>query len=466
MDRKNVFRLMALSVLFLAMFGAFAFAEETGAASAGEESSDGRIVRTTAAAAVTARPGLAAAKDAAANRDAAQKLVEKQRAALNARLKNNSAKPVVAARIANKQIVSTRATNKCFALGNQSLRECVKNLGVGLGSGDLDKKCDEFEGEKREVCLKHLSRFSESCSDLSDDQSRAYCLKAIDIPLKNCRDAVNDNKTRCLNALENIKCDDFRNVSERVLCLKYGRGFKKVAEDRLDKLKDVRQRIKDGELEIGAIKRKYPDLRKLAGEDKRKFAGAVLERLHNEFNQRIRALDSLETKAESNETLALIGEMRDYLNSQAAAFKATNSTEEKKAIINATNDRWREFRQKITKLLLQDKIDDAVARASGALDRLDVTIANLAAKGHDTAKLQALSAAARAKLDNVTVEGITLAQARWRLAHVHRWFAAVKTAILRTLNNKPFDMPRESEEPSAKQLEEHPEEIEQEEQED
>ena len=239
--------------------------------------------------------------------------------------------------------------------------------------------------------------------------------------------------------------------------------FQKVQEQRLEKLKEAREAIREKQEEIKEIKDKYKDLRLLNAADKVRFRAAVLNRLRNEFNQRIRALDALEVRAQSNETLALIEEMRTYLNQAAEKFKATNSTEEKKTIVKEANEKWNEFKKKIAKQMIGDKIAEAADKASTALAKMDEVIAKMKEKGFNTTRLEELSDKISEKIDAVTASNLTLRQQRWRLAHLHRWFAALKVAIRHVLNGQEVKIPEDKPEPSAQELEDHPEQVEQEE---
>ncbi|MFQ5406607.1 MAG: hypothetical protein ACE5DI_05630 [Candidatus Micrarchaeia archaeon] len=340
-----------------------------------------------------------------------------------------------------------RTINKCQKDSGENLKECVKNLGAGIGSGNLEEKCNSFKGEKKEVCLKHLARFSESCSDISDEHNRKFCLKAIETPLKNCQKHDEDERKKCLQKLDNIKCDDVSEVHARVLCLQHGKNYKKVQKQRLKNIKDEEKNIKINHDLINAIKKKHKNLSLLKGKDKEDFKKHVLEKLNGEYNKRIHALYAIQMRAESEEALVLVDEMIDYMEGKKEEFKATNSTQEKKSIIAEVNEKWRNFKKQIHDILLKDKIRHAAQKALDALERIDNVIAKLNQHGYNTTKLEEMSSKISEKINAVLDEDISVKRARWRLSHLHKWIGHMKAAIHKAINNRHIELPEDKTEP-------------------
>ncbi len=301
------------------------------------------------------------------------------------------------------------------------------------------------------------------------------------LPVKDRVSAANDRRVQIQ---ANVK-DRVQNVKERVEAAKENTKVKERVEDTKENAKERVKEIRDdakGSLEQEkqrrqdvheAAQEKIRDLKEqrqknvadarlleadLAAKVKALKAKNVLnetERDDLKEKTRLHLLASYRHRIELAQKMgaeganaSLVAEFVAYAETNWNQYANATNNSARKDLINAFNQRWRAFKQAVTKDLLLAKLRTSVNASRQTLNRLDAVIAKLTAGGFNTTALVNASASISARLDSVLLEP-DVPHAIARLRQVHSGLVHLRNAIQRTVNRELVEAYREKPAPSV-----------------
>jgi|GEM_PF-1837631 len=163
---------------------------------------------------------------------------------------------------------------------------------------------------------------------------------------------------------------------------------------------------------------------------RQQFNQLVFGFLNQSMDNRIDVALRFGVKGAGNATVeAFLNNYEDLKDQIAAA----NSTQERRRLVNQANREWAAFKKDVVREAARDRILNATAKAQGALDKINVIIANLTANGTDTAKLVNISARVQLRINAASEQNITLRQAEWRLAYARDGLAHLAAQVKRVV---------------------------------
>jgi hypothetical protein len=166
---------------------------------------------------------------------------------------------------------------------------------------------------------------------------------------------------------------------------------------------------------------------------------AVKGYYNNAFKRFLAALDALQTKFEREGLdTAIIVEMRAFVEEKRNAFLNASTPDEKKAILQETNAKWREFKQQVLAIQHKHLVDKALDRAVDALNKIKTTCDELAQKGYDVTPLNAQITVVEQKIAAANETGLEFKEQVRRLLEVKRSLEHARRIIHAILNHQPI----------------------------
>ncbi|MBI5636211.1 hypothetical protein HY993_04585 [Candidatus Micrarchaeota archaeon] len=187
---------------------------------------------------------------------------------------------------------------------------------------------------------------------------------------------------------------------------------------------------------------------KMDGSEKQVYKQAVFAVVENHFGKILAALEKQIAQGDLDAV-----EVREFIETKKTEFSAASNVTEKRAVVAQVNAKWLEYQKKAREGQLSLKIANATAKATQILERIKLASSALASKGFNTTRLDAQIALAQKAIAGVGEQGISLKQARWRLARVNAIFAHLKVALIRTINKQDVQVPSEEAEPEFEETE-------------
>jgi len=229
----------------------------------------------------------------------------------------------------------------------------------------------------------------------------------------------------CLNAKEEKireqKCWTLDNENAREACLK--------KEYKLEKVKERRE---------ACLQLEDPDQQSDCLASLRQ---AIKGYYNNAFKRFLAALDALQAKFERKELdTTIITEMRAFVEEKRGEFLNASTPEERKAILQETNVKWREFKQQVLAILNKRLVEKALERAVNALNEIKTTRDELAGKGFDVTPLNAQITVVEQKIAAVS-ETLEFKEQVRRLSEVRKSLAQARRIIHAILNGQPIPSP-------------------------
>ena len=140
-------------------------------------------------------------------------------------------------------------------------------------------------------------------------------------------------------------------------------------------------------------------------------------------------------------------EVKAFIESKKSEFNTTANVTQKRAVVAQVNAKWLEYQKKAKNEVLSQKILNATARASLVIEKIRQASAALSAKGFNTTRLDAQIIVAQKAIESVKEPGISLKQARWRLARINRILAHLRVAVIQTINKQDVSVLAEETQP-------------------
>ena len=190
-------------------------------------------------------------------------------------------------------------------------------------------------------------------------------------------------------------------------------------------MQEAKQRIEDRKDRVDELRSRAKSLNST---EKAELRTHVLEVLQNGFDNRISLAGSMEDKGADS---ALVSGFIAFANAQKERFSQATTNGERKTLIVEFNNKWRDFVRDVAKKTVSKKVQQRLAQAKEILAKLNQAIAKLKSNGTDVARLEDISAKVAARIDAASQDNITVRQAAWRLAAVHRGLVHLRNSIMR-----------------------------------
>ncbi len=214
------------------------------------------------------------------------------------------------------------------------------------------------------------------------------------------------------------KCWFLASEDAREACLKKEYGLKRVSERRRACLELVDEQQKTDCL--ASLKQ------------------AIKGYFNNAFKRFLAALDALQAKFEREGLdTAIIIEMRAFVEEKRSEFLNATTPEERKAILQETNEKWREFKQQVLEILHKHLVDKALERAVNALNKIKTTRDELAGKGYNVTSLDAQITVVEQKIAAANETGLGFKEQMRRLLEVKKSLVQARKIIHAILNRQP-----------------------------
>jgi len=253
--------------------------------------------------------------------------------------------------------------------------------------------------------------------------------------LKDAKDRANEIREKARERLQEEK-DRRENLRENTKD-----KLRDLKEERQNAVRDARQAEADSEAKVKALKSK-DSLNESERDDLRNKT-----RLHLNASYRHR-IELAKKMGSEGANATLVAEFVAYAQANWNQYANATNNSARKDLIKAFNQRWRAFKQAVTKDLLLNKLRTSVNATRQTLARLDAVIAKLTAGGFNTTALVNASASISARLDSVLAEP-DVPHALSRLRQVHSGLVHLRNAIQRTVNRELVEAYREKAAPSV-----------------
>ncbi|MFA5246345.1 MAG: hypothetical protein WC408_00455 [Candidatus Micrarchaeia archaeon] len=123
-----------------------------------------------------------------------------------------------------------------------------------------------------------------------------------------------------------------------------------------------------------------------------------------------------------------------------------NSTKARRDLVVSANRQWAKFKRDVVKDKVRDRLANATAKASYALEKLNAIIAQLNSNGTDTARLENISAKYQLRISRALEQNITIRQQEWRLAFARDGLAHLAAQVKAAVKKQTItDLPEETE---------------------
>ncbi len=202
----------------------------------------------------------------------------------------------------------------------------------------------------------------------------------------------------------------------------------------------AKQKLEKQKMEVKRLAvKKYE---KMDDSEKKSFKQAVFSAVDGHFDRLIAALDKQIADGDAN-----AAEVKAFIESKKSEFNTTANVTQKRAVVAQVNAKWLEYQKKAKNEVLSQKILNATARASLVIEKIRQASAALSAKGFNTTRLDAQIIVAQKAIESVKEPGISLKQARWRLARINRILAHLRVAVIQTINKQDVSVLAEETQP-------------------
>ncbi len=210
-----------------------------------------------------------------------------------------------------------------------------------------------------------------------------------------------------------------------------------------ERVQEAKQRIEDRAVRVNELRSRAKSLNSI---EKAELRTHVLESLQNGFDQRISLAGSMEEKGADS---VLVSGFVAFANAQKERFSQATTNAERKTLIVEFNKKWRDFVRDVAKKTVSKKVQQRIAQSKELLAKLDGAIARLKANGTGVARLEDISAKVAARIDAASQNDITVRQAAWRLASVHRGLVHLRNSIMRAARGQAVEPIAAEAEPSG-----------------
>jgi len=189
---------------------------------------------------------------------------------------------------------------------------------------------------------------------------------------------------------------------------------------------------------------------------KRQLANVVYGFVNSSLQNRVQTAYRFEQRGIDPAKVEAFNESMEALKAQSAA---ANSTQERVRLVNQANRQWTAFKQDVVKEAARNRLLNATGKAQAALDKLDTIIANLAANGTDTSKLENISARVQNRINAANEGNITLRQMEWRLAFARDGLAHLAAQVRNAVRKQAIEDLADEVEPEELAVEDAAEEA-------
>jgi len=189
---------------------------------------------------------------------------------------------------------------------------------------------------------------------------------------------------------------------------------------------------------------------------KRQLANVVYGFVNSSLQNRVQTAYRFEQRGIDPAKVEAFNASMEALKAQIAA---ANSTQERVRLVNQANRQWTAFKQDVVKEAARNRLLNATGKAQAALDKLNTIIANLAANGTDTSKLENISARVQNRINAANEGNITLRQMEWRLAFARDGLAHLAAQVRNAVRKQAIEDLADEVEPEELAVEDAAEEA-------